>query len=173
VYTPPVNGPAGYFLTFTTYGTRLHGDPRGSVLRHENAVGTPAFAPNPVRNRFERELMPTSPMRFTEDQRRTVAAAIAEVCEHRHWRLHAVNVRTNHVHVVVTSAAPIDQVLNAFKAYATRKLRGSALLKEHDRAWARHGSTRFLRDEQDVIDAVSYVMDYQGEGLGGTIGPGD
>jgi len=173
VYAPPVNGPAGYFLTFTTYGTRLHGDPRGSVLRHDNAVGTPAFAPNPVRNRFERALMTASPMRFTEDQRRMVAMAIAEVCARREWRLHALNVRTNHVHVVVTSEAPIDQVMNTFKAYATRKLRESNLVGGGARTWARHGSTRFLRDEQDVIDAMSYVLDYQGEDLGGTIGPGE
>ncbi|MCO5201943.1 MAG: transposase [Chloroflexi bacterium] len=168
-----MSGPAGYFLTFTTYGNRLHGDPRGSIHRRQNLLGTPALPVNPARQRFERELLTQEPVLFSEEQRRTVARAIAGVCEHRAWRLHALNVRTNHVHVVVTSEAPIDQVLNTFKAYATRGLRESGLARSGARTWARHGSTRFLRDEQDVIDAVSYVLDYQGDDLGGTIGPGE
>jgi REP element-mobilizing transposase RayT len=117
--------------------------------------------------------MPEDVVRLDEPQRQTVARAIAEVCEHRAWRLHALNVRTNHVHAVVTSEAPIDRVLNTFKAYSTRELRKSGLVSSGTRTWARHGSTRFLRDEQDVIGAVSYVLDYQGDDLGGTIAPGE
>ena len=110
-------------------------------------------------------------MVFSEEQRRAVASAISEVCDYRAWRLHALNVRSNHVHVVVTSEAPVLDVLTAFKAYGTRKLRSLGLVGASEKVWARHGSTRFLRDEQDVIDAVSYVLDYQGEDIGGTIGP--
>lgn len=155
-------GPAGYFLTFTTYGTRLHGDPRGSIHRRQNLTGTPALPINPARQRFERELLTREPVVFSEEQRRAVASAISEVCDYRAWRLHALNVRSNHVHVVVTSEAPIDQVLNTFKVYATRELRECGLMSSGTRTWARHGSARFLRDEQDVIDAVSHVLDYQG-----------
>ena len=168
-----MGGPSGYFLTFTTYGTRLHGDPRGSVDRGHNLVGTPALSPNPVRQTYARKRMPEESVRLDEPQRRAVARAIAGVCEHRAWRLHALNVRTNHVHAVVTSDAPIEQVLNTFKAYATRELRESGLVSSGTRTWARHGSTRFLRDDQDVIDAVSYVLDYQSDDLGGRIAPGE
>lgn len=35
-------------------------------------------------------------------QRQMVELAIREVCEHRSYVLHAVNVRTNHVHSVVS-----------------------------------------------------------------------
>ncbi|GMV84436.1 MAG: hypothetical protein AMXMBFR80_02940 [Dehalococcoidia bacterium] len=94
-------------------------------------------------------------VRLDERQRRAVATAIAEVCDYRAWRLHALNVRTNHVQAVVTSEAPIDHVPNSFKAYATRRLRESGLVSSGTRTWARHGGTRFLRDEQHVIDAVS------------------
>jgi REP element-mobilizing transposase RayT len=166
-----VSGPAGYFLTFTTYGTRLHGDPRGSIHRRQNLLGTPALPINPARQRFEGELLTQEPVLLGEERRRAVATAIAGVCEYRGWRLHALNVRTNHVHVVVTCEAPVIDVLTAFKAYGTRRLRLLGLAGAVEKVWARHGSTKFLRNEQDVIDAVSYVLDYQGEDLGGTIGP--
>jgi len=168
-----MSGPAGYFLTFTTYGNRLHGDPRGSIHRRQNLLGTPALPLNRARQRFERELLTREPVLLSEEQRRAVASAIAEVCDYRAWRLHGLNVRTNHVHAVVTSEAPVLDVLTAFKAYGTRKLRSLGLVGAAEKVWARHGSTRFLRDEQDVIDAVSYVLDYQGDDLGGTIGPGE
>jgi hypothetical protein len=74
---------------------------------------------------------------------------------------------------VVTSEAPVLDVLTAFKAYGTRRLRLLGLVGAAEKVWARHGSTRFLRDEQDVIDAVSYVLEYQGDDLGGTIGSGE
>ena len=35
-----------YFLTFTTYGTWLHGDTRGSVDREHNIVETPYLEPD-------------------------------------------------------------------------------------------------------------------------------
>ena len=41
---------------------------------------------------------------FSEVQRALVDSAIRSVCEARRWFLHECNVRTNHVHVVVTAA---------------------------------------------------------------------
>jgi hypothetical protein len=38
--------PIAYFITFTTYGTWLHGDERGSVDKGHNRVGTEFIAPN-------------------------------------------------------------------------------------------------------------------------------
>ena len=41
--------PLAYFLTFTTYGTWLHGDGRGSVDREHNQPGEPWPEPDPAR----------------------------------------------------------------------------------------------------------------------------
>jgi hypothetical protein len=41
--------------------------------------------------------------------------------------LHALNVRTNHVHTVVTASRKPEQVLNGLKANATRQLRNEGL----------------------------------------------
>jgi REP element-mobilizing transposase RayT len=57
-------------------------------------------------------------------RRQSAEIAIREVCDHRKWHLHALNVRTNHVHVVVSlGTAKPDRALNAFKAYVTRRMR--------------------------------------------------
>jgi hypothetical protein len=53
--------------------------------------------------------------------------------------------------------------MNDFKSYASRSL--NRLL--HDGAdrkrWARHGSTRWLWKDQDVREAIRYVVEEQGE----------
>jgi hypothetical protein len=51
-YNP--NGAAGYFLTFHTYGTWLHGDERGSIDRKGyNIPGTPVRVPNSTLAKIE------------------------------------------------------------------------------------------------------------------------
>ena len=92
-------------------------------------------------------------------QRQSIDTAVREVCEVRRWILHALNVRTNHVHVVV-SVGPIkpERALNAFKSYATRALREAGLLSHEIKLWARHGSTVYLWKERDVEQAVEYVL---------------
>ncbi|HEX3998700.1 MAG TPA: hypothetical protein VHX65_09145 [Pirellulales bacterium] len=52
-----------------------------------------------------------------DDQRRLVEKVIAEHCAIRHWTLHAVNCRTNHVHAVVSApGVPIERPREQFKA---------------------------------------------------------
>ena len=47
----------------------------------------------------------------------------------RNWLLQAINVRTNHVHTVVSATRKAGLVLNAFKANATRQLREDGLIR--------------------------------------------
>ena len=57
-------------------------------------------------------------------QRKSVEKAIRDVCKKRGWILKAINVRTNHVHVVVSigDKKPSDALI-ALKAKATRQMR--------------------------------------------------
>jgi hypothetical protein len=58
------------------------------------------------------------------EQRQSVENAIRETCLYRRWHLHALNVRTNHVHVVVsTGTMKAGRALNALKANAARQMR--------------------------------------------------
>jgi len=97
-------------------------------------------------------------------QRGVVELAIREVCKHRSYLLHAVNVRTNHVHSVVTAPCKPEHVMDGFKAYATRQLRKSGLLNCDMKPWARHGSTPYLWTEEQVQNAIDYVVNGQGDG---------
>ncbi|MBI2767326.1 MAG: transposase [Chloroflexi bacterium] len=83
---------------------------------------------------------------------------ILEVCETRGWNLFAINVRTNHVHVVVTATAPPERVLNDFKAWCTRRLRECGLASPGVHIWSRHGSTRHLWTDEHVAVAKHYVL---------------
>src|SRR4051812_37861467 len=92
-----------YLITFRTYGTWLHGDLRGSVDRTTNIYNTPRIAHRPARSDFERSLLKYEPVLLNAASRRSVELAIQETCEFRQWHLHAMNVRTNHGHCVVSS----------------------------------------------------------------------
>jgi REP element-mobilizing transposase RayT len=96
-------------------------------------------------------------------QRVVVERAIREVCQHREYVLLAVNVRTNHVHSVVTATCKPEHVMNSFKAYATRQLREAGLLGEDAKPWARRGSTPYLWIEEQVQRAIDYVVNGQGD----------
>jgi REP element-mobilizing transposase RayT len=97
------------------------------------------------------------------DSRRVVLETLKEVCSHRSWNLLAAHVRTNHVHVIVEAEVPPEKVMNDFEAYASRAL-NRLDDKEPDRMrWARHGSTRWLWKDQDVREAIRYVVEDQGE----------
>lgn len=90
-----------------------------------------------------------------------VHAAIVNVCGHNQWTLHALNVRTNHVHVVVSTDAPPERAMNAFKSWSTRRIRESLESRRESRLWTRHGSTRWLWDRNALDGAVVYVRDRQ------------
>lgn len=99
--------PLGYLITFRTYGTWLHGDQRTSMQRvHDENDRSVCLAPNvPLEDRMFEELK-QAPTVLSRNQRIVVEAAIRETCEFRSYGLPALNVRSNHAHVVVFSRRP-------------------------------------------------------------------
>lgn len=153
--------PLAYFLTFTTHGTWLHGDKRGSVDRDHNAYGTKLAAPNFVREAKNREAMKGAEVVLSPDARALVDEAIRKTCFVRQWTLHALNVRSNHVHVVVTSDDDSEKTMNDLKAWATRALRGGGLVEVDQRVWTRKGSRHKLFTSKAVAAAVHYTLHEQ------------
>jgi REP element-mobilizing transposase RayT len=152
--------PLAYLLTFTCYGSHLHGDERGSVDREHNHVGSRGVNPYRAWVNASRSIMTDECYRLDEDCRRIVLASMRQVCEYRQWDLIAAHVRTTHVHAVVSAGTTPEVVLHDFKAYATRSLNKF----EHSRRrWTRHGSTRYLWTRSDVDAAADYVVRRQGE----------
>lgn len=106
---PPLPDPIAFFLTWTTYGTWLPGDERGWVLR-----GRGFQIPDPIRRQRAAARMTESACVLDQDQRAIVEQTIANHCTIRNWQLHAVNCRTNHVHVVVSANRPPEDIREQF-----------------------------------------------------------
>ena len=107
--------------------------------------------------------MKGEPVLLDATRRLAVEDAIKEVCVHRDWLLLSVNVRTNHFHAVsVTPNLRPSRALNAFKAYATRKMRDRNLWDSDRTPWADKGSERWLWNENSVANACHYVLHGQG-----------
>ena len=154
--------PLGYLITFRAHGTWLHGDARGSVDRFHNRYGTPDIPPNEGWHRHNERVMRLAPVTLNSISREAIDHAISETCELRKWRLHAANVRTNHVHVVVSAGCHPEVVLRALKANATRKMREAGCWTSDEPPWARKGSKRWLWTYNQLQAAIAYVVDGQG-----------
>jgi REP element-mobilizing transposase RayT len=161
----PTSSALAYFITFRCYGTWLHGDPRESTNRWRNVFDTPRLEPRPGLERMERSLMKGAPLILDGPRREAVSAAVEAECLRYEWPLHAVNVRTNHVHAVVSAAVPPEQVMTMLKAAGTRAMRAASMLGAGERAWSRHGSTVYLWAEREVEAACRYVVEGQGDDL--------
>ena len=154
-----------YFLTFSCYGARLHGDESGSVDPQHRIPGHRLLEPNRARVLSEQNRMSQVPYVMDELRRALVLDAILEHCEYRAWSLLTVHVRSNHVHVVVDAEPAPEKVMNELKAYASRKLNRAGLDGLDRRRWARHGSTRYLWSREQVESTIAYVAEGQGEGM--------
>ena len=56
-----------------------------------------------------------------------------------------------------------ERIMNEFKSYASRELNQLTSERPDRKRWARHGSTRWLWKDEDVRQALAYVVDEQGE----------
>jgi hypothetical protein len=103
--------PLAYLITFTCYGTVLHGDEAGSIDRHHNIPLAPLLPSNPRLRNAELEVMRQAPYRLDDRRRQLVLSEFREVCEYRGWALAAAHVRETHVHLVVHAAEPPEKVM--------------------------------------------------------------
>jgi REP element-mobilizing transposase RayT len=151
-----MSDPLAYFLTWTTYGSWLPGDDRGWV---DDSLRQPA----PALSRTAKASLKQAPVVFTPQQRNVVEQTIRQVCAYNGWRLWAVNCRSNHVHAVVSAAdqSP-ERVMNSLKSWCSRRLNEQSN-KAAGRAnwWTRHGSTRYLNDEESLDASVEYTLNGQ------------
>ena len=153
--------PIAFFLTWTTYGSWLPGDPRGWT----DSRGRQRAPEDRLRGSVARRLQ-ASGITLSNPERRSVEGSIAAVCRLRGWCLHAVNCRTQHVHAVVTvpNLAPA-QVMQQLKAWASRALDAPQAedreRPRQQRRWTRGGSMRLIRAETDLDAVVKYVRECQ------------
>ena len=99
-----------------------------------------------------------------DSQREIVENTIADHCRIRKWELHAVNCRTNHVHVIVSAELAPEGIRDQFKAWCTRKLKAhSRERREKLRKnwWTEGGSRIFIGDRESIELVIRYVLECQ------------
>lgn len=156
--------PSTYHIVWTTYGSWLPGDARGWVKSGRHGVQKP----DEELESEARAAMAESPVLLNEDQRTIVTQTIRDHCRIREWKLHAVNVRSNHIHLVVMIDRLPDEAMNQLKAWCSRRLSDAAGLVEPvaRKAGRRHwftegGNGKLIESEEYLENAVRYVMEGQ------------
>jgi REP element-mobilizing transposase RayT len=158
--------PLAYLITFRCYGSWLHGDERGSIDRFHNQYKSPYILPNEKWQQHSIQNLKSKSPTLNLLQRELIEKAVAETCSFRNWRLFAKNVRTNHIHTVVSAGTTKPElVLNAFKANGTRLMRQNDVWHLQHSPWADKGSKRYLWNERSLEIAVDYVLNRQGDKL--------
>jgi REP element-mobilizing transposase RayT len=156
--------PLAYFITFSTYGTRLHGSDRGSVDKEHKEFGTPLLEADAVRENEERAAMEQPPYVMRAPERDIVCKAIVTLAAERGWVVLAIHVRSTHVHVVIqTEERDPGRTMSDLKGRASRDLNRAGFDSSQRRRWTRHGSTKHLFHEDKVEAAIHYTLDEQGE----------
>jgi REP element-mobilizing transposase RayT len=152
--------PLAFFITWTTYGTWLHGDPRGS-FDHQGTY----IRPDERHRQAAEDLMTDDPVTLTEEQRAIVDQVIAEHCTIRQWVLHTRNVRTRHVHVVVSAPMDGEKIRAELKKWASIRLSAHAGLAQGDgkdgaRRWfTEKGNIEEIWDDRHLQNAIDYTND--------------
>jgi REP element-mobilizing transposase RayT len=162
IHRTPTNPPLAYFITFRTYGTWLHGDPRTSVDRNHNTYGAPRLEPNEAMQHSAHDRLKHDPITLDGQAADLVEKTVTEVCATRSWQLFAVKMRNNHLHVVVLGPVTPERILEDLKAWATRRLREHGFIDKQTRPWVRHGSTPYLWTPEMLHGAIDYVLTGQG-----------
>ena len=143
----------GVFITWTTYGTWLPGDARG--WRAKSRGNQP---PDQELEAECRERMKFDPVLLSPQDRATVELACRSHCNLRGWILHAVNARSNHVHVVVTADVKPQTIRDQLKANCTNQLRRQPRPLICERTWTKGGDCSVLFDDESLQSAVSYTL---------------
>ncbi len=112
-----------------------------------------------------REEMKRPPYILGSAQRIAVHREIEDVCKRRSYYLRALNVRTNHLHSVVSAQQKPEGIIIAFKANSTRALREQKLVPPETKIWSRGKSRRYLWKPRSVELAIDYTLNQQGDHL--------
>jgi hypothetical protein len=147
-----------YFITFSCHGAHLHGDDSGSVDRDHNIHGSPLVATNRNMAASERTAMGEAAYWLDRRSRGTALEAMKKVCTHRHWTLLAAHVRTHNRGGRRGAREDLErlQVLRQSEAKCAWARRAD------QKRWACHGSTLWLWTDNEVRNAIKYVVDGQG-----------
>ncbi len=148
-----------YHMTRATYGTWLHGDERGSWASDGTFV-----RPDPLIERGERRRCKYDAIRLTPPARRIVFDAIRAEAVFRRYKIYALNVLDNHVHLLI--AVPVEikpkVALSQMKARATIALRKAGYFQDRS-IWTSGGNASLIKTEGYFRRVCNYIVNKQKE----------
>jgi hypothetical protein len=150
-----------FHITWGTYGTRLHGDRRGTVDRKHNEYGQPVLRFDEHRWEQERSNLKFPAVIFTRPQMLLIESLLPDICAQGGWTHRTGAAGPDHVHVILTSKHDPETIRRLFKRWL-----GQELSKRCDARptgatwWAECGSIRWIFEEDgDYFDnATRYVQ---------------
>lgn len=99
--------------------------------------------------------MQHSSVKLTRMERDLVREAILGKARERRQKIYAINVRSNHVHIVFDNDTyPISQVVQAYKNAATAALRKDGF---YGKIWTSGYDRRYCFDEKSLRRRIEYV----------------
>ena len=102
--------------------------------------------------------MKHAPVVLSDEQQIIVRDAIGYYCASQDWYIHAIEVLSNHVHIVVTARKiKPENISSALKAVASRMLHKHGGISQDTKIWTRNASERYLFDEEELKNAIYYV----------------
>ena len=161
-----------WFLTWTTYGQWLPGDPRGCVTRVQNdgssriehdQFGTPYDADIPGLRESAQRLLKCPPVRLVSEQAPVLLAQFQETAQYRGWLLVSVAIMANHVHILtgVTGDPDPEKLQQSYKSYGSRALNRRWTTPASKTWWTESGSTRKLADEAPISATNEYIRNQE------------
>ena len=158
-----------WFLTWTTYGTFLPGDkrgatgilhdPSGGIIEH-NQLGQEHIPESHSLAQWSKLQMRGDAIRLNREQARVLLNQFHCTASFRKWRLLAVAIMDNHIHlgVNVHSDPEPETILHSFKSYGTRALNIQWDKPDSDTWWTQSGSKRKLDSDASVLRAIRYTI---------------
>jgi len=149
--------PLAYHITFGTYGTRLHGDPRGTVDRRRNRPGEPIIGRQEAWQRVEARKLKHPPILLSVPQRRHAELAVPGLCRRGRWRLIEAACGVDHMHVVLSAGQEAKAIRRWLKRWLGEALSARWPLPPGQSWWAKSGSIKWVWNRSYLHSVVDYV----------------
>jgi REP element-mobilizing transposase RayT len=149
--------PLAFHITFGTYGTRLHGDPRGTVDRGMNKPGDPIIGEDPGWWSLENNRLNFLPVLLNDEQMGFVEQVVPSICDRGKWKLHTCAGGPNHVHAILATSSEGQAVRKWFKRWLGEALSARWPLQSGATWWSEGGSVKWIWTHEYFESAYKYV----------------
>lgn len=150
--------PLAYHITWGTYGTRLHGDRRGTVDRIHNQFKAPIVNFEPERWEEEVSNLKFPPVRLTREQRLCAESLIPAICVRGHWEYLACAAAPDHIHLLLKSTFDPQVIRKLSKRWLGQELSKSWTPNEDKFWWSECGSIKWIGESSYLDNATYYVF---------------